>query len=205
MQFGMDTILLPSFPGLYGVFDKMAELMFKNFTKISDDEKHLILEWRNSERIREKMLHKEIISWEDHKRFIERLKDRTDCIYCLIYIDNVPVGVSSVTDIDQINNTCSGGMYIGDVDYLGYGIPILYYGYKYLFEKLGIKENVFDVLKTNKRVYKMHKEIFHARDKHETDKEWFLFHNQETYQEMKKDLDSKMIDFYNIKKIERIN
>ena len=182
----------------------MAEMMFKNFTQTNDWEKHLILDWRNSDRIREKMLHKEIISWESHKSFIERLKKRKDCIYFLIYIDKVPIGVSSVTEIDLINKTCSGGMYIGDIDYLGYGIPILYYGYKYLFEDLNIKENVFDVLKTNKRVYKMHKEIFHAKDKTETDKEWFLFHNQETYQEMKKDLDLKMAEYYNIDKIERI-
>ena len=60
--------------------------MFKNFTKITDAEKHLILGWRNSEHIREKMLHKDIISWESHKSFIEQLKDRKDCIYYLIYI-----------------------------------------------------------------------------------------------------------------------
>ena len=183
----------------------MAELLFKNFTKTTEEEKRLILEWRNSERIREKMLHKEIISWEDHCHFIEQLKNRRNCKYYLIYVDKVPIGVSSITDINLIDRTCSGGMYIGDTNYLGYGLPILYYGYKYLFEDLDIKENVFDVLKTNKRVYKTHKEVFHARDKSETEKEWILFHNKETYQEMKTDLDSKMADFFKIDKIVRIN
>jgi UDP-4-amino-4,6-dideoxy-N-acetyl-beta-L-altrosamine N-acetyltransferase len=179
--------------------------MFKNFTKINEDEKRLILGWRNSDRIRTKMVHKEIISWEDHNHFIECLKGRKDCIYYLIYIDDVPVAVSSIIDINLKNKTCSGGMYIGDVNYLGYGIPILYYGYKNIFENMNIIEHEFDVLKTNKRVYKMHKEVFHAKDKMETDKEWFLFHNQKTYQEMKKDLDNKMIDYYNINNVVRFN
>ena len=175
--------------------------MFKNFTKITDAEKHLVLGWRNSDRIRTKMVHKEIITWEDHRSFIDRLKNRKDCSYYLIYIDKVPIAVSSVTDIDLINNTCSGGMYIGDTHYLGYGIPILYYGFKNLFENMKFQEDVFNVLKNNKRVYKMHTDIFHARIKQETDKEWILFHNQETYREMKKDLDSKMTDYFGIDKI----
>lgn len=183
----------------------MAELMFKNLIRITDEEKRLVLEWRNSERIRTKMVNKNIISWEDHKHFIEQLKSRKDCIYYLIYIDKTPIGVSSFTDIDLISKSCSGGTYIGDTNYLGYGIPILYYCYVYLFENMNFNEHVFNVLKVNKRVYKMHKEIFHARDRLENDKEWILFHNQETYQEMKKDLGSKINNYCNIEKVTRIN
>ena len=176
----------------------MSELLFKNFTKTTLEERKLILSWRNSDRIRLKMRNQEIISLENHLKFIEGLKKRTDCIYYLIYADKIPIGVACDTDIDLLNNTRSGGMYIGNEEYTGYGIPILYYGYQNYFENIGLKENVFDVLKTNRRVYQMHKRIFHARDKYETDKEWFLYHNLETYQEMKDFLEPKMKSFYNI-------
>ena len=179
----------------------MSELLFRNFIKTTIEERKLILSWRNSDRIRLKMRTPNIISLESHLKFIEGLKGRRDCIYYLIYIDKVPIGSSYDTDIDLINNTRSGGMYIGKEEYSGYGVPILFYGYKNYFENIGIKENVFDVLKTNKRVYQMHKRIFHARDKYETDTEWFLYQNAETYQEMKKDLEPKMKSFYDIDKV----
>ena len=182
----------------------MSELLFKNFTKTTLEERKLILSWRNSDRIRLKMVNREIIPLENHLKFIEGLKDRTDCVYWLIYIDETPVGAAYDTDINLSDNTRSGGMYIGDEEYTGYGIPILYYGYQNYFENIGIKENVFDVLKTNKRIYQMHKKIFHARDKYETDKEWFLYHDMETYREMKADLEPKMKSFYNIDLVTRM-
>jgi len=179
----------------------MSELLFRNLIKTTIEERKLVLSWRNSDRIRLKMRNKDIISIENHLKFIEGLKNRDDCVFWLIYIDKIPIGVASDTDIDKKNKTCSGGMYIGNEEYSGYGIPALYYGFKNNFENNKIKENVYDVLKTNKRVYQMHKRIFHARDKYETDTEWFLYQDTETYQEMKKDLEPKMKSFYDIDKV----
>lgn len=176
----------------------MSELLFKNFTKTTLEERKLILSWRNSDRIRLKMVNQGIISLEDHLKFIEGLKNRTDCIYWLVYVDNIPIGVALDTDGRE-----SGGIYIGDKKYTGYGIPVQYYVFKYNFETLNGREFIWDVLKTNRRVYQMHKKIFHAREKYETDKEWFLYHNLETYQEMKADLEPKMKGFYNITSVVR--
>lgn len=179
----------------------MSELLFKNFTKTTLEERKLILSWRNSDQIRFKMRNQDIIPLESHLKFIEGLKDRTDCVYWLIYVDRTPIGATYDTDIDLIHKTRSGGVYLGNIEYNGYGIPVQYYGYQNLFKKIGLKKYVFDVLKTNKRVYLMHKKIFHARDKYETDKEWFLYHNLETYQEMEADLEPKMKSFYGIDKV----
>ena len=134
----------------------MSELLFRNFTKTTLEERKLILSWRNSDRIRLKMVNQEIIPLENHLKFIEGLKDRTDCIYWLVYLDGTPIGVIS-------GGTNSGGLYIGNQAYSGYGIAIIYYDVKNLFENIGITEKVFEVLKTNKRVYQMHNLFFFRR------------------------------------------
>ncbi len=56
----------------------------KNFIDLSNDEKLMVLNWRNSGRIRENMHTNKIISKEEHFDFIESLKDDESKKYFLI-------------------------------------------------------------------------------------------------------------------------
>lgn len=179
----------------------MSRLIFKNFTKTNLEEKKLILSWRNSDKIRLKMVNQDIITWENHEKFIENLAKRTDCIYKIIYIDEEPIGVTSCTDIDIQIKTCNGGIYIGNKNYSGYGTLILFYGYQYVFETLGMLKHTFEVKKVNKRVYLMHKNIFHAKDNYETANEWFLYYDLESWHKMKEELEEKIKSFYDIEQV----
>ena len=176
----------------------MSRLIFKNFIKTNPIERELILSWRNSDRIRSKMETSEIISMDRHLNFICGLSSRKDCVYWLVILDTTPIAVTYDTEIDMKQKTCSGGMYIGDRRFVGYGVPILYFSYLNYFENMMMKENVFKVLKTNKRVYVFHKNIFHARDKYETHDAWFLYHNMSTFLEMKHDLEPRIKSIYNV-------
>jgi UDP-4-amino-4,6-dideoxy-N-acetyl-beta-L-altrosamine N-acetyltransferase len=50
----------------------------KNFTELTHEEKLLVLNWRNNSNIRQYMHNQEIISLENHLKFIEKLKtDKT--------------------------------------------------------------------------------------------------------------------------------
>lgn len=153
----------------------MFNLTFKNFVKLTDEEKRLVLDWRNSDRIRLKMNNQEIISLEKHLEWLETLKNREDCICYLCYEGDTPVGVFNFTNIDKENKTCVSGAYIGNTDYIGFGIVQCFYIFVYAFEKQNLEKVFANVLKSNKRVYKMHKQIFNAIDIKEDDNSYFIY------------------------------
>ena len=131
----------------------MTVIKFKNFINLTEEEKLLVLEWRNSDRVRLKMLNQEIIPLENHLNFIESLKTRTDCKYWLFMLDDIPVGVYDIININPDGTGGVSGSYIGDDNYLGYGLLLVYL----TIEKEITKENCIYVMKNNPRTYKMQK------------------------------------------------
>ena len=49
-----------------------SELRFKNFINLTRKEAQLVLNWRNSDRIRFKMINQDIISLENHIRQLKK-------------------------------------------------------------------------------------------------------------------------------------
>ena len=85
---------------------------FKNFTILSDDEKRMVLEWRNSADIRKWMLKTDIISYDDHCAFINSLSSRTDKYYWLVFTpEGSPIGVFDIVNVDYENNIAETGDY----------------------------------------------------------------------------------------------
>lgn len=85
---------------------------FKNFVCLTDEEKRMVLEWRNSPEIRKWMINSGEISLENHLAFIDGLRTRSDCYYWLVYKpDGVPIGVFDITKIDRGNNLTECGDY----------------------------------------------------------------------------------------------
>ncbi|MBR1617023.1 hypothetical protein IJ670_02620 [bacterium] len=158
----------------------MTVIKFKNFTKISEEEKRLVLEWRNSDRVRQKMANTEIISLENHLKFVESLKTRKDCRYYLFCVDDVPVGVYDIVDIKEDGSGGVGGSYIGDTNYLGYGLLISFIINDKFF-KHSKTNTKFYVMKNNKRTFLMHKNIFGAEIDSEDEKQWNLFITPESW------------------------
>ena len=156
-------------------------LKFKNFINLSNKEKVLVLEWRNSDRIRLKMNNSDIIRLEDHLKWVENLKDDKKSLYYLFEINNEPAGVFDYTEIE--NKVCVCGSYIGDEKYTGYGILLNYLGFEYAFEHLGIDRINISVLKSNERVYKMHKKIFKAELYGENEKEYLMYFDKNNFKE----------------------
>ena len=85
---------------------------FKNFVCLTEEEKRMVLEWRNSLEIRRWMLNSDTISLENHLVFIEGLNDRSDCYYWLVFKpDGDPIGVFDITNIDREKNLTECGDY----------------------------------------------------------------------------------------------
>lgn len=186
--------------------DCMTIVRFKNFINLTDDEKRLVLEWRNSDRVRLNMLNKDIIPLENHLRFIDSLKNRNDCKYWLFMIDEIPIGVFDLVDIKPDGSGGVGGSYIGDINYNGYGLLLNYLLFDYCFEnnkgqKKYTKEDCFYVMKNNPRTYKMHKNIFGAKDFAEDDEKWYLYIDYDSWVEIKDNLKKTLCDPLEIEKV----
>lgn len=182
----------------------MLEINFTNFKSLTNSEKELILSWRNSDRIRFKMLNNDIITLEQHLAWIDKLKEKDDSLYYLFKVNNIPVGSFSYTNIDNFLKTCEPGSYIGNIDYKGYGILLNYLGFKHAFEELGFKDIDITVLKINKRVSQMHRTIFYAKDaSKQSETEDFLALDSNTWFMHKTDIENTITKFYdNINSIE---
>ena len=176
----------------------MSELLYTNFTKLTLQEKKVVLAWRNSDRVRLRMDTQQIISLEDHLAWIESLQHRTDCIHYLVRCDGVPMGVLNHVKLDAIQKTATGGSYIGDETFLGMGMPMWYYGQYDFFVNLKMERYYADILKSNARVYKMHTTIFRASNVWEDQDHYYLCYDREWWQRMAEELKRSMEELFHV-------
>lgn len=135
------------------------KLLFKNFISLSEEEKTLIHSERNKPVIRSKMYNQEIISIENHLNWINNLKNKIDCLYFLVLVNNEAVGVVDFTNITH--TSCESGSYLFE-QYLGsgYGIVLEKLSIDYIFNNLGLSQLNIAVLESNKNVFKNHCKYF---------------------------------------------
>lgn len=128
--------------------------IFRNFITLSLEEKKMVLDWRNKEKIRRWMNHTEVIPLENHLNYIESLKEREDVFYWLVYRSNEPVGVVDILDVNPENGDVETGYYLNP-DYLDSGLGFEFYYYFKLFfhDYLMVDRAVGDLLVGNVNSY----------------------------------------------------
>lgn len=132
---------------------------FKKYLNLSPEEKVALLELRNAPFVRENMYHSEEIDLTDHLHWLETLKDRTDCLYWAIFLNNELVGGIDLTRIDWPNKFAEWGFFI-DEKYLGLGAILEYLGMEHFLETLNLQTILAGVYEKNKKVYHLHKDRF---------------------------------------------
>ena len=73
---------------------------YKNFVTLNKRQIDSVWEWRNHPDIRKYMYNSDIISYENHLRFLEALFEREDVAYWLVAKGERVVGVTNLTSID---------------------------------------------------------------------------------------------------------
>lgn len=116
---------------------KAGGFMFKNYVNLTEKESRQILEWRNNEAIRKNMYNTGIIPWENHKAFIESLKERTDRFYWQVSTRDAVCGSVNLVDVDYELGRAELGYFMA-ADQMGGGK-----GFYFIFSAL---EFAFDVL-----------------------------------------------------------
>lgn len=138
-------------------------IILKDFTKLNNEEITLVLNARNSEKVRKVSKNQQILSLGEHKDFIETLKNSKSKKYYLVYIDRLPIGVISFTGLDE---KIFVGMYAID-NPLPISIYYLEYIYfTYVFDILKAKEFYIEILQSNKiylKTYLKHKTIVNIK------------------------------------------
>lgn len=120
------------------------------FRPITAADLALVLEWRNSDRIRRCMFTDHLISMEEHMSWFERTQDQNVPTFLLYERMGVPTGVVSFSRIDHSNGTCHWGFYIGRTDRpKGSGIIMGRLGIDYAFNQLEMRKIYGEVLACN--------------------------------------------------------
>ena len=125
---------------------------FKNFVCLTDEEILMILLWRNHDNVRKMMVNKDIISLEDHTRFINNLNNREDCYYWLVKDPSgVNIGVLDIIHIDKKKDEGEIGFYLNQ-DEMGGGFDFMIECNYFVYKQLALKYNLVTVDITNKDI-----------------------------------------------------
>ena len=132
---------------------------FKNFTTLSLEEKLLVLEWRNHDKVRSVMVNHDIISEKDHLKFIDSLQERDDCAYWLVTDSyGAKVGVLDLIHIDSKNNSGEIGYYINP-DEAGNGFQFMIECLFFIYSQVKLGNNMVTINVNNRDILMFNKYI----------------------------------------------
>lgn len=95
---------------------------FKNLLDVDEEIWDLVREWRNLDDVRKYMIHDHIISKDEHKRWIERIRVGNTIKAWVIYYNKKSVGLMYLTDINWTDKITDWGLYIADKNVRGKGV-----------------------------------------------------------------------------------
>ncbi len=133
----------------------MKDIKLINFIDLSQEEKMMILEWRNRLDIQKWMYTQNDISLEDHLDFIDSLKTIKDKLYFLVKKNNIYIGVIDFTQIKP-NESLHMGIYTNP-DLKGYGKILLETIIYFSFEILKVEKIFSEVYFENERAFSLYK------------------------------------------------
>ncbi len=120
----------------------------------------LVLEWRNSERIRRNMYTDHQITEDEHRAWFRKAQEQRKSIHLVFEIEDQPVGVVNITDFDMHNAACHWGFYIGSEDApKGSGTAMGLLALEYIFEHLKIRKLIGEAFEFNDASIRFHERL----------------------------------------------
>ena len=127
---------------------------------LCEEDLKLILEWRNSERIRSMMFNDQPISWEEHKRWFNQLSQGNEASFRVFEMKSEPVGVVQFKEIDRVKQEASWGFYLGKENLIpGIGSMMGFLGIEHGFENLRLSKIYGEVIGSNEKSIRYHKRL----------------------------------------------
>jgi len=150
-----------------------------NFIYTNEDEKKLILKWRNHDDVRKWMFNKAIISTNEHYNYMQSLQNRPDKLCFLVSTENEYLGIIEFNEVNLKQKSAYFGLNTNmSLKWLGAG-TILQEICLYLSKnQLQIKTLMLDVFSNNKRAISLYKR-FNFR----TTKEYYIKYDKVLHME----------------------
>lgn len=136
------------------------DIIMINFTDLTNEEKNMVLQWRNHPEIRKWMYTTSEIALEDHLKFIEELKNTNDKQYFIVKQDNDYLGVVDFYNIDYEKKVCEFGLYANpDSKVSGVGRILEKVCIDFVFDTLKLQTLKLEAFSDNVRVRNLHKKF----------------------------------------------
>ncbi|MBP2033798.1 UDP-4-amino-4,6-dideoxy-N-acetyl-beta-L-altrosamine N-acetyltransferase [Clostridium algifaecis] len=129
--------------------------------KILKEDLKLIAKWRMMPEVTKYMYTDPILTDEGQLKWFDIINSDTKSKYWKITVDNDPIGVLNLANIDLKNSRCSWGYYIGNTSYRGRGIArtLECNIYDYVFYNLNLNKFCSEVFEFNDKVVSIHKKF----------------------------------------------
>ena len=136
----------------------LEDIKLKNFVELSNNEKLMVLSWRNDKSIRKWMYDSQIISENNHLNFIDNLINDKNNIYFLVCKNDQNIGVIYFNEINYENKTCYFGLYANPFEKIaGVGRILEEICIKYTFEVLKLIKLKLEVFEENEKARALYK------------------------------------------------
>jgi UDP-4-amino-4,6-dideoxy-N-acetyl-beta-L-altrosamine N-acetyltransferase len=129
--------------------------------RLRAEDSAMVRRWRNSPRVAADLITNHTISAEEHEAWLRRVLDSDDCRYWIICLDDRPVGLASIVDIDPVEKSCRWGFYNAAVDLRGRGIvtAALTSVLEHVFDELGLEAVGAEMLASNAASLAVHRRL----------------------------------------------
>ena len=142
---------------------KFKDIILLNFINLSDDEKKLVLTWRNHESIRKWMYTDRIITPTEHDGFIKTLKSNNKDYYWLIENNDIYSGVIYLNKVSLKNKNAYIGIY-SNPKIKGAGKWLMDTLLKLAFDVTGLHTLKLEVLEDNLKAINFYKKSGFAEE-----------------------------------------
>lgn len=126
---------------------------------MSADDAERIRAWRMDPEVARWMYTQPVITPDQQRQWVEAaLADSSRC-YWIITLDDEPVGLANLVDIDRGHGRCAWAFYLADARTRGRGVggAVEYAVLTFVFETLGLRKLCCEVLSANEAVLGLHK------------------------------------------------
>ena len=130
---------------------------FVNFTSLTNPERKMVLDWRNDSKVTRFMFDRQEISPDEHKSFIESLRQSTNKFYWLVKKDDKYLGVVSILNVNFHNRHCSWGQFANpSAIATGVGLILEYFLVRLVMDVMGFHCLRCETFESNASVLKTH-------------------------------------------------
>ncbi|MDT3427998.1 UDP-4-amino-4,6-dideoxy-N-acetyl-beta-L-altrosamine N-acetyltransferase [Paenibacillus forsythiae] len=125
------------------------------FIKLQAEHLALLLDWRTQPEVTKYMFSDIEYNYDKQLQWYEAIINNPNERYWVIELNDRLIGLVSLNNIQWRDRRCYWGFYIGEADARIYGGLIGPYVYRYVFEELGFKKIMGEIMEGNENVRKI--------------------------------------------------